>query len=242
MAGARVQDVVALAHARRAEGPAARRDPGQDPAVSRARSGSGATPPGPGEAPGPGPSCTPRARARGGSPTPPAPPPCGRPRSPCRCRPGRGPLLPSRAWTVNPSGSSSRRSSPEPIAASKAPPVSAVDVPRDLQALHRPRAHPGRLPRGQVIDARDVAVLDEPAQLLLEAVDEVEGGLRGLGGVARVGVRAVDLEHRGHGRVREAVRAAPGRGFAQAEGGAAVVSLRHSEEPVRKSSQSVAAA
>ena len=64
-----------------------------------------------------------------------------------------------------------------------------------------------RLPRGQVVDARDVAVGDEPALLLLQPVDEIEGGLRRLAGVARVGVNAVDLEQRGHRRVREAVHA-----------------------------------
>ena len=93
------------------------------------------------------------------------------------------------------------------------------------------------MPRGQLIDARDVAVPDEPAQPLLEPVDEVEGGLRGLGGVLRVGVRAVDLEHRGHRRVREAVRAVPGGGFAQAEVRAPFGC--HFEETLWKSSQSV---
>ena len=235
-AGARVQDVVALAHARRAEGPAARRDPGQDPAV-------------PGRAQGQGPPLPVRGRLQGQDRAVP----------PVHERAGDLPLFQHLRHAVDrvaladaaevEAGSSFPRVDgelvgvelealqPRPDRGVEGPAGQAVDVPRDLQALHRPRAHPGGLPRGQVIDPRDVAVLDEPAQQLLEPVDELEGGLRGLGGVSRVGVSAVDLEHRGHRRVREAVRPRAREGLRQAEGRAPFGC--HSGEPARNSSQSV---
>ena len=79
-----------------------------------------------------------------------------------------------------------------------------VDVPRDQEAFERGLADARALARRQVIEPGDVAVRPEAAQLALEAIHEGEGRLGGLRGVACVGVRDVDLEHRVHGLVREA--------------------------------------
>ena len=79
-----------------------------------------------------------------------------------------------------------------------------VDVPRDQQAFERGLADARALSRRQVIEPGDVAVRPEAAQFTFEAIHEGEGRLGGLRGVARVGVRDVDLEHRVHGLVREA--------------------------------------
>ena len=54
-----------------------------------------------------------------------------------------------------------------------------------------------------MVDPRDVAVGPKAAQLALEAVHEVEGGLRRLRSVPLVGVRRVHLEHGVHRFVRE---------------------------------------
>ena len=56
-------------------------------------------------------------------------------------------------------------------------------VPRDRQALQRRRRHSRALAGGEVIDPGDVAVRQEPAQLPLETIDEVERRLCGLRGV-----------------------------------------------------------
>ena len=68
----------------------------------------------------------------------------------------------------------------------------------------RGRRDARRLAVRKMVDARDVAVRDEPAQLALETIDKVEGRLRALRGVAGVGMQDVHLEHRGHRLVREA--------------------------------------
>ena len=62
----------------------------------------------------------------------------------------------------------------------------------------------GALAPRQVIDPRDVAVGPEAAQLALEAIPEIEGGLRRLRRVLLVGVYGVHLEDGGHCLVREA--------------------------------------
>ena len=62
-------------------------------------------------------------------------------------------------------------------------------VPRDEEAFERSLADAYVLSRSQVIDARDVAVRPEAAQLAFEPIQEGEGCLRGLGGILLVAVR-----------------------------------------------------
>jgi len=77
-------------------------------------------------------------------------------------------------------------------------------VPRDQQAFERGLADACALSRRQVIEPGDVAVRPEAAQFALEAIHEGKRRLGAFRGVAGVGVRDVDLEHRVHGLVREA--------------------------------------
>ena len=77
-------------------------------------------------------------------------------------------------------------------------------VTRDDEALQRRRRHPRALTSGQVVDPRDVAVGQKPAQLALEPIDEIEStpappAPRTDGCHARV-----DLVDGGHRLVREA--------------------------------------
>ena len=107
------------------------------------------------------------------------------------------------ARTSKASASSSSDGSPVPIDDVEGAAGQVVDVPRDEEAFERRLADARALSGREVIDPGDVAVVPEAAQLAFEAIDEGEGRLRGLRGVARVGVRGVDLEHGVHGLVRE---------------------------------------
>ena len=74
---------------------------------------------------------------------------------------------------------------------------------RDDEALQRRGAHPNALARREVVDACDVAVGPETAQLALEPIREVERGLRRLRRIPDIGMDGVHLEDGGHRLVRE---------------------------------------
>ena len=78
-----------------------------------------------------------------------------------------------------------------------------VQVPRDEQAFERSLADACALSGREVIDAADVAVRAEAAQLAFETIHEGEGRLRRLRRVLRIGVRGIHLEHGVHRLVRE---------------------------------------
>jgi hypothetical protein len=71
-------------------------------------------------------------------------------------------------------------------------------VPRDQEALERRRVDGRAVACSQVVDARDVAVRLEPAQLAFQTIDEFEGRLRGLRSIPPVGVQRVHLEDGRH--------------------------------------------
>jgi hypothetical protein len=77
-------------------------------------------------------------------------------------------------------------------------------VPRDHEAFECRRGDARVRAGGELIDAGDVAVRLEPAQLALEPVHQIESRLRGLCRVLLIGVDRVDLVHRRHRLVREA--------------------------------------
>ena len=94
--------------------------------------------------------------------------------------------------------------SPVPIETSNAPPVSSNTWRAMTRHSSVDGADPRALAGARWLMRRDVAVREEAAQLALEAIDEIEGGLRGLRRVPRRRVHGVDLEHRRHRLVREA--------------------------------------
>ena len=76
-------------------------------------------------------------------------------------------------------------------------------VARDHEAFHRGAAHTRRVAGRQMVDPCDVAVGKEAAEIALEAVREIEGGMGRLLRVPLVGVHAEHLEDGGHRFVGE---------------------------------------
>ena len=98
-----------------------------------------------------------------------------------------------------------------PIETSNAPPVRSNTWRAITRHSSVDGGDPRALARGQVVDPRDVAVGEEPAQLALEAVREIEGRLRRLRRVPLIGMHGVHLEHGMHRLVREAPHVARAR-------------------------------
>ena len=138
------------------------------------------------------------------APTPRAAPPSDRPRSPCRCRRDRSARPPFVARTRKSSGSSSSDGNPVPIEMSNAPPVRS----NTCRAITRHSSVDGLTgvlsPAARWL-TRVMSLLDRNRlSSRSRRSDEIEGSLRRLCGVPLIGVHGVHLEDGGHRLVREA--------------------------------------